>query len=827
MRQIAVFVINIAVIALCAAGCGAQAADAPQPVIWDFESEDTGWRPRANTITLERTSEQKATEQSTASLRVSGPIATGWNYAMSGEVPMTAGKLYRLSAWVKLVEKSQTTEPPFLKCEFVAEDRAQQLGRANTEPYDVSKLGAWQQLAGEFSAPEGVVACWIALEKGADRPMQIDLYIDDVKLEQIDHFSIIDRYTLDPLPDSLKQAQGVHPRVYLNAERIAQLREAIQTTHADLWAETRQIADNAVAKGPPAYIDDDGHSGAEQLWQREVGNRMPYLALAYVLTQDAKYSQSAQDWALASCRYPTWGLGGTDGLDLAAGHQLFGLGIVYDWCYDALSEQACASIRETLMRRGGAMFDAASGRAWWKRSYLQNHLWVNVCGMSVAGAAIYDEHPQALAWLGIGLDRFSTTMEALGEDGASHEGVGYWDYGVEYMLKFMELARGLLDVDMYDHDWWRNTAYYRHYLALPRNAWTRSNCIVDIADCPRGNWYGPEYLLRRLASEYRDGHAQWLAGEIDAANVDSPSARWLNLLWYDPSIEPTPPAGLPTLRHFDDMDIVSARSDWSGDESLVVFKCGPYIGHKAVEQFSYDPGGGHVHPDANHFVVFGNGEWIIRDDGYRAKWTGHHNTLLIDGVGQMGEGQMWFQGGQILGLKARPRVTRAVSTDRLDHITGDATEAYSPEAGLKRYIRHLLYIKPNVLIVIDDIETAREAELQLRLHPEYSDTTQHENGAIVHGKLADLRVDWLTPQDVTTAAGDVEGGGRAGAPFSMFTLSAATHASKWRNASALTWCAKGEQAPVVTMQEQGNAWVFAVGDDTVTFDWASGQAEVQ
>mgnify|MGYP000452871547 CR=1 FL=1 len=32
-------------------------------------------------------------------------------------------------------------------------------------------------------------------------------------------------------------------------------------------------------------------------------------------------------------------------------------------------------------------------------------------------------------------------MDALGDDGASHEGVGYWEYGVEYLLKFMHLAR--------------------------------------------------------------------------------------------------------------------------------------------------------------------------------------------------------------------------------------------------------------------------------------------------------------------------------------------------------------------------------------------------
>ncbi len=179
-------------------------------------------------------------------------------------------------------------------------------------------------------------------------------------------------------------------------------------------------------------------------------------------------------------------------------------------------------------------------------------------------------------------------------------------------------------------------------MALPRGSWTARSNVVDIADCPRGNWYGPDYLLRALAREYRDGHAQWLAAEVDAAGVDSPEARWLNLIWSDPSVAPRPPGGLPTMRHFEGMGVVSARSGWAGDESLVVFKCDPFIGHKAVQEFTHDPGGGHVHPDANHYLLFGAGEWLVRDDVYRAKETSQHNKLLVDGNGQLGEGRMWF-----------------------------------------------------------------------------------------------------------------------------------------------------------------------------------------
>jgi len=636
-------------------------------------------------------------------------------------------------------------------------------------------------------------------------------------------------WQLLPVPSSLEKVKGVHPRIYLSDARIKELRQAIKTTHAQLWDEVRAQANLAVRQGAPAYREDDGWSGDEQLWQRGVGNTMPVLAMAYVLTGEQQYLDSAREWALASCGYKTWGLGRIDGMDLAAGHQLFGLAIVYDWCYGDLGEEARQTIRETLVKRTSAMFEAAAtGKAWWHRSYLQNHLWVNICGMAVAGLALFYEVEDASQWIGLPLDKSQRTMAALGSDGASHEGVGYWGYGVEYMLKFMHLARELLDVNLYDHDWWRNTAVYRQYLALPRNIWTSSNNIVDIADCPRGNWYGPDYLLRGLAREYGDGYAQWLAQQIDTADVDSAEARWLNLIWFEPTVKARSPHDLPTLHHFEDMDLVSARSDWSGNESLVVFKCGPYIGHKAVEEFDYDPGGGHVHPDANHFVLFGEAEWLICDDGYRAKWTGQHNTLLIDGEGQIGEGRMWFQGTELLRLKARPRVIRAVSTPELGQITGDATEAYPRQLGLKHYIRHLLFLKPNVLIVVDDIALNETRKLELRFHPEHRQVERDNEAFIIRGKQAILRLEPLTCENVKVTAEDIAGEGRHGdKDWSMFTVRFNTERSQWRNAIALSWTVANEVPVKITLNIEEDIWTFLAGDRAVTLNWITGKAEIR
>ena len=793
--------------------------------VWDFEAEDTHWQPRAETIAVTRVEGLGATEGSKACLRIRGRIEGGYNYALSDQHPMEAGKLYRLSAWLRVDSLGETTPMPYLKCEFVPADPKRDGGRVNTSAYDAGRMAQWQQLVAEFQAPDGTGHCWLALEKGTSQPTEIDAYLDDVKVERIERLSVLEKYRLEPIPVQLEAVRGVHPRIYLTAQRIGELRQAIKTTHAPLWEEVRAQADSVVQPGAPAYREQPDSSGDEQLWQRGVGNTMPALAMAYVLTGERKYLDSAREWALASCGYRTWGLGRTDGMDLAAGHQLFGLGIVYDWCFEGLGDEARRTIRETLVKRTSAMFEAAAaGNAWWHRAYLQNHLWVNIAGMAVAGLAVFDEVEGATQWIALPLDKFQRTMAVLGPDGASHEGVGYWGYGVEYMLKFMHLARDLLGVDMFDNEWWRSTATYRQYLALPRNAWSRRSNIVDIADCPRGNWYGPDYLLRRLAREYRDGYAQWLAQQIDDADVDSPEARWLNLVWFDPTLPARPPDDRPTLRHFPDMDIVSARSDWSGDESLLVLKCGPYIGHEAVQQFTYDPGGGHVHPDANHFVLFGCGDWLIRDDGYRAKWTGQHNTLLIDGKGQLGEGARWFQGAAALRLKARPHIVRATSSPELDHIVGDATQAYPRDSGLRRYVRHALLLKPDVLIVADDIALDAEHELELRLHPEHSQAERDGASLIIRSERAALRLEPLTTDGVAVAAEDVPGEDRRGSGWSMFTVRLTTKRSEWRNAVALSW-APASAAPVrVTMQREGEQWRFSAGERTVALNWARGEA---
>jgi hypothetical protein len=613
------------------------------------------------------------------------------------------------------------------------------------------------------------------------------------------------------------RAQSGRPRLFLTPGRIAALKAAITATHAELWRSAQRKADSIIAKSVPKYPAQVGPND-ELLWQREVANKIPLLALVALLTEDQKYLTATIEWAMESCGYPHWGTGTEDGVGLAAGHQLFSLALVYDWLGDRLSSDARETLRRTLLQRGATMYAAGKGelpieRSYWRLTYLTNRLWVNAAGLAGAGWALGDE-PGVNQWIELALDKFRRTETFRGADGASHEGIGYWSYGLEYQLKFWHLAADLAG-ETPSSAWWKNTAAYRQYLALPRNSWKEDNTAVDIADSQRADEYGADHLLYRLAALNRDPHAQWLAGELRRAGVTSSVPQWLDLLWFDPSVTAKGPAGLPTLRHFDDMGIVSARSGWSGDESLVVFKCGPPIGHFATDKLSYNLGIGHNHPDANHFSIYGCGEWLLRDDGYAWKDTGQHNTLLVDGKGQVGEGFAWFDATELNTVKVHPRVLAAVFSESLDEISGDATAVYPPASGLKRFVRRLYFLKPDVLIVADDIEVDAPRRLELRFHPESPCDRGSDGSFLARGPKATLRIELFTKDGVEETAGEVDGRDKAGKAMPMHTVRMGVTRAAWKNVVAFSWSPNGTEPIRLTQERAGEEWVLRAGERSV------------
>ena len=198
-----------------------------------------------------------------------------------------------------------------------------------------------------------------------------------------------------------------------------------------------------------------------------------------------------------------------------------------------------------------------------------------------------------------------------------------------------------------------------------------------------------------------------------------------------------------------------------------------------------------------------------------------HNTLIVDGIGQLGDGK-----SKVWPLTPNQELSRVVSTEStptLDHIVGDATKAYPAEAGVKKFVRHLIFFKPDILIVADDIEVKEAKKLQLLFHPEALPIIESANSYLMTGEKASLRFEVLNPDNTITSLdsqlikshtskGDV-------APIESLFLVVTRQAAKWRNVVALSWTKSGQQPVKVSVRKEGDKWTFLAGDKTTILNW--------
>jgi hypothetical protein len=681
-------------------------------------------------------------------------------------------------------------------------------------------------------------------------PMQI--YTDDVVASRAKYISV-------------KSASNWAPTPAANAAPDAAYQfGATGGVNYSVWARVKAPADDSDS----FYYNIDGGSysasyppfGDEWVWHKittvnsltsgnhtlNIKYRNTNLKIdSFLITSDTaagapsdpnKYLMGGIGWARASLSYPTWGNGPTNtNNDLAAAHQLLGLGIFYDWLFNHLTDSLKKEIRAKLIERGKIMNDSAlaiNGQdGWWKDNYLANHLWVNMTGLAGAAAAIYDEHSPAAVWLNTATSMYTNVMSNLGNDGASHEGVGYWQYGMGYITLYMELANKLLGINIYNETWVTKTSDYALYNMLPRNSWTTAISHFDFADSPRSNWYGPGFILRTLANKYNTGTSQWLAQELLTSGVDDGDTQWLSLVNYNSSVAATSPSssGKATLKHFADMGLVFSRSGWSGNEAVLGFKAGPYMGHENLNNVEYDMGAAHVHPDVNHFSLFGNGEWLIKDDGYAYKYTSNHNTLLIDGIGQMGDGGEWFSGWEYRQKNAKPTIKKAYTSTHFDHIIGEGAPAYTAARNVTKYTRHLIFMKPDVLIVVDDIALSASHAMELRFFPEKQSFVQSGGSYMMQGTSAKLAVTPLTlAGGATASAGNVSRYDRTNTAIPTLAVRLQKTGTVWKNATAFAWSSAGGTPKTVTYTDLGGGvWQFTAGGNTIKLNLNTESAVLQ
>ena len=543
-----------------------------------------------------------------------------------------------------------------------------------------------------------------------------DAYWDDVVIT-----SLSEATEEEETGNNLAIYKGVHPRILFDSDDFENMKKRTgMPEYQSQWNSLKERADKLVADGPVAYHKD---SDVQELWMRGVATSINVLTFAYKLSGEEKYKDAATAYVKEVISYPTWGYDIMLNNDLAAGHLIQSLSYYYDWLYNDLDANERYVVYRTLIEKVPQL------NGWWTMSYVQNHLWRNAGSIYAAAAAIYDEYEGAQKWFSKANQMYRLALKYLPTDGCNHESFMYWVYGIDAFIDYAECAKKFHKIDIFKHPYLQRTANYAMQVILPTAYNGTTQNIFRIAD--HGDKTGTEWIgvMAWLAYKTKDPVTQWYVNKYAKLNPDSWDYALHYLQFYDPQIAAASPeeAKVPLIYRFDDLEMLFMRDSYSDSATCLTYRCGPPLGHQVLGYYSSgDVGSGHDHDDVNSLQIYAHGEDLLGETLYGGSASASHNTILIDGKGQEVpsdiKGAEWNKNGEIVKIE---------ETDDYVYSVGRGTESYylDKDYGFD-WNRHFVWLKSDVMIVIDDVKLAKEdAVIEQRWWPESQNGTYNSDGS--------------------------------------------------------------------------------------------------
>ncbi|MFC2076449.1 heparinase II/III family protein [candidate division KSB1 bacterium] len=484
------------------------------------------------------------------------------------------------------------------------------------------------------------------------------------------------------------------------------------------------------------------------------------LAFLYQMTGDRKFAEKAFEFADAFCNLRSWTLrahefpiiysrimpwGVNDdqvnfNFDHVNGDSGRLFAAVYDWLYPALNQAQRDRIRGALIEKVVTRVRGDYEYHWWAWAYRCN--WCGVCnsGVGLSGLALLTEDPQLTDIVAESYNRINNMLNELGVDGGWQEGGGYWNYGVHTSSFFADALKRLTngEFNLFQNERLSNNPVnFPLYISVPGRG------SLNFEDSGGGR-IGPAHLINKLATETRSPLAAWYRQEFYDAGDDI-----FDIIWPPPPVKASPPSN-PSI-NFRTINWWVMRSDFKNPEKVMV-------AGKAGK--NDDPHHGHL--DIGHFVVAWRGQYYIRDIGsgsYDEKYFDDlrwdypqassigHNVVFVNGETQL-PGKMrkkpWDYdiGGDILEFR---------SSDIRDYVLMDPTNAY-PKKELKGWRRHVTLEKPFITVVVDELASARGAEIEARFHSE-CDTEFNESYVMLTGSEGKMALIPIVEGEFTIRSG--------------------------------------------------------------------------
>lgn len=563
-------------------------------------------------------------------------------------------------------------------------------------------------------------------------------------------FSVSGESIVFPIPvreELLGRIPKQHPRLFVRPEQIAELRRLaggeLKAQFDALVAESERLLKNPPPTAePPTYPA--GVSTKSEEWRviwwgnREYViktlNGAATLGFTRLLTGKDEYGQAAKRILLACAQWDPKGSTGYRYNDEAGMPYNYYFARTYSFINDLLSEEEKALCRQVMSVRGKEMYNHLSPRHLWQPyASHSNRAWHK---LGEVGIAFLGEIPEAEEWVWFAMNVFYNAYPVWCDaDGGWHEGSSYWQSYIHRFTWWADVMRVAMGVDAYKKPYFSKIGYYALYLQPPG---TKAGGFGDLT--PTRASSSNQALMTILAAQAANPYWQWYVEAHGQARQEPGYIGFIRGAL--PKVQAKAPDDLPSSRCFwgTGQAVLNTDLKSAADNVELVFKSSPF----GTQSHGYDAN--------NSFLLYAYGQPLLVSTGRRDIYgSDHHtnwmwetkstNSITVNGKGQTKHSSA--AQGQILAF----HTSRA-----FDYVAGEAAPAYAGE--LTRFTRHVLFLKPDLLVLYDQLEAPKASTFEYLLHsPTEMKVAGAEDIQVANGAGA-CRVSLLVPGDLALALTD-------------------------------------------------------------------------
>jgi hypothetical protein len=564
---------------------------------------------------------------------------------------------------------------------------------------------------------------------------------------QVSEWSSVRRFSIGagavvfPMPgreELLGRIPKGHPRLFVRPEQLARLcelaRGELRESYEKMVEDCERLLENPPdTSDPPKYPPGTQVKSEEwrKIWwgnrERTIKalNAAATLGFVWLLDGNERYGREAKRILIEVARWDVRGATNYHYNDEAGMPYVYFFARAYTFVNDLLDDGEKAKCREVIRFRGNEMYAHLNPRhLWTPYASHSNRAWHK---LGEAGIAFLDEIPEARDWVWFAMNVFYNVYPVWSDaDGGWHEGVAYWNSYVSRFTYFADVMRVAMEVDAYKKPYFSKAGYYAMYLQPPG---TPGGGFGDLV--PERTPSGNRALMTALAAQARNPHWRWY---VDAIGGPSPESGYIGFVRGSlPKVDPKAPEDLPTSRAFHGIGQAFLNTTLKdvGENVQFGFKSSPL----GTQSHGYDAN--------NSFFLYAYGQRLFAPTGRRDVYgSDHHrdwmwetkstNSITVNGRGQTPKHSVASQ-GKVIGFETSKAV---------DYVAGDAGGAYGD--ALTRFERHVLFFKPELLVIYDVLEAPQPSTFEWRLHSpvEIKTDTQYDIGVVSGPATARVGILW-------------------------------------------------------------------------------------